>query len=290
MKSQVRENLISYALLAPSLAVFIVFLWLPILGSFYISLSEWKIFGPPTFVGLQNYRGLLGNSLFWLSIRNTAVYSLIVVPSLTSIPLVFALLLNQKLVGRGILRAALYVPVISSTVIAALVWKWIYDGNVGVVNYVLGLIGLQPRIWLGDPRTALPAVAVSEIWKNAGYYMVIYLAGLQSIPSALYEAAKIDGANMWQRLRFITLPLMLPTILIVVILSTIFNFQVFESIYVMTSGGPANATTTVGWQIYKSAFHSIQFGTASCMAFVLFLFVFVLASIEKRAMRFQVEY
>lgn len=286
-----RKSLSAYLFLLPSFSIFIVFLVIPILYAFYLSLQEWMIMTPPHYVGLTNYGTLLRDELFHQALLNTFLYSLMFVPAVTILPMIVATVLNGKVRGRTIFRAIYYIPVISATVVVALIWKWIYHGSMGLLNLSLRWIGLTPpETWLGDVKYALAALAVMAIWQSTGYYMILYLAGLQSIPEDLYEVARLDGANRLDLFFRITLPLLRPITVMVIILATIGSFQVFDAIFVMTGGGPASATTTIVWLIYINAFESFRMGYASAMGYFLFFVIFILSLFQLKMFRQRFEY
>ena len=272
--------------LSPSVLVTCVFVVFPILFSLYLSFHEWSILQPQKpFVGLANYQRLLNSAEFWQALRNTVIYTVGVVPIGAAISLGLALLLNRRLRGRAFYRTAYFMPVVTSTVAIAVVWTWIYNPQYGLMNYLLRLVGLSPSNWLADPRWALPAIIIMSIWKNAGYHMVIFLAGLQEIPEVYYEAASIDGAGALGHFRHITWPMLRPTTGFVLITSTIFSFQAFGPVYVMTGGGPMRSTTVVVYYLYQRAFEFLEMGYASAIAWVLFLIIFVLTIVQFRYTR-----
>jgi putative chitobiose transport system permease protein len=234
--------------------------------------------GSPTFSGWQNYITLWRDRTFWKVLENTLIYLIFVVPSLVILPLALAILVNQKLRGIKFFRAVYYFPVIVSVVVAGIAWKWVYAEN-GILNYFLSIISFQSiKIpWLTDPKTAIFAIITVVIWRGIGYYMVIYLAGLQSIPADLYEAAAIDGSDGWQKHFDITIPLMKPYIILVSIISSISAMKIFEEVYIMSQGGPANSTKTVVYYLYDKGFTSLEMGYASAIGVFLFLIIFVIS-------------
>lgn len=275
--------------LAPML-LFLIFSVGPMFFAVYLSFTRFKFSTKPDFVGLRNFIVLLGDPVFRAALRNTAIYTAGVVPSVMVLALFFALLLNQKIRGVIVFRTAFYLPVVTSTVASAVVWLWIYAPDVGVLNQFLRLIGLRGQAWLRDTATALPAVMLMSVWGSVGYPTVIYLAALQGIPNHLYEAAEVDGASAWQRFWHITLPLLKPTTFFIFVTSVISSFQVFGSVLVMTGGGPGYATTTLVHQIYLNAFKYLKMGYGAAQAFVLFLIIFALSMINWRFLRSDVEY
>jgi multiple sugar transport system permease protein len=214
-------------------------------------------------------------------VRNTAVYVLFV-PLGMIVALALALLMNRGLPGERLLRALFFLPYITSFVAISLVWRWMFEPDVGILNGLLGCFGIGPLPWLASPRTALPSLMLMSIWMYAGYMMILFLAGLQGIPASLYESARMDGASAWQQFRRITLPLLRPTTLFVLVTMVIFMFQVFTAVYVMTEGGPLHATDVVVYHIYRNAWEYLRLGYASAMAWVLFLIVFLLTLVQFR--------
>ena len=255
----------------------------PVVAAVGISFTEWDVITPPSFAGLENYRALLQDPTFVKALKNTAYYVFGLVPAATVLSLSLALLMNQKLRGITWYRTAYFLPVVSSTVAVALVWSWIYAKDFGLLNFFLRHLGVEPLGWLSSTRWAMPAVIIMGVWGSIGTGMVIFLAGLQSISPSYYEAAEVDGANGWQRLTRITLPLITPSLFFYFIITMIDAFQVFESIYIMTRGGPVNSTTTLVYYIYRNAFRNFEMGYASAQAIVLFLIIMVLTLIYWRS-------
>jgi multiple sugar transport system permease protein len=224
-----------------------------------------------------------------LSLKNTAIFTVGVVGLETPLALLIAIVLTRKLRGLALYRAAFFMPAVTSTIAVAVVWSWVFDPQYGIINQALAVFGITGPGWLNDSQWALPAIIIMSIWKNAGYHMVIFLAGLQDIPESYYEAAAIDGASSWQKFRNITWPLLTPTTGFVLITNVIFSFQVFGPVYVMTSGGPMRATSVVVYYLYKRAFQFREMGYASAIAWVLFLIILVLTVLQFRYTRKGVE-
>jgi multiple sugar transport system permease protein len=247
-----------------------------VLATVGISLLNWDLITPPTWAGLDNYIGLISDDLFLKSLRVTFLFSLLYVPGTVIVSLLVALLLNRKLRGLGIFRTLYFLPTVSSAVAVGLVWSWIYGRERGLLNYLLGYVGIAPVNWLGS-QNALYAVVIVNIWGAIGTGMVIFLAGLQSIPRECYEAGSIDGAEGWRRFRYITLPLITPSIFFQTIITTINSFQAFEYVYVLTrtANGASNAPTLV-FSIYRNGFNFFRMGTASAQAIVLALIILAL--------------
>lgn len=262
-----------------------VCLWvgLPLVIALILSFTRYTIPAEPTFIGFDNYVEAFGDSGFRRAVLNTFVLTGVAVPVSMLIALVVAVLLNSGLRWQAFFRTAIFMPHITATVAIAVVWLWIYnpDGT-GLLNRVIDLVGLGPVAWLGSTDIALWAVIAMYIWQSIGIKMLIYLAALQGIPVEIDEAARIDGANAVQRFWRITVPLLRPATFFVLIISIIASFQVFDQIYILTSGGPANATTVITYQIYESAFRAARMGYASAQSMVLFIFLIVLSIVSRR--------
>jgi multiple sugar transport system permease protein len=281
-----RETFAAMLFLLPNILGFLVFTLGPVLASFGLSLVEWNLLGTPVWVGLDNYATMLRDREFWDSLKATLYYTLGILP-LSIIPaLILALALNQKLRGLTFYRTIYFIPVVSSTVAVALLWRWMYNPNFGMLNFlingVFGLLNLPFTApdWLQSTTWAMPAIILMSAWKGLGYNMVLYLAGLQGISRTYYEAAEIDGASSWQKFWFVTLPLLTPTTFFVTIISIIGSFQVFEQAYIMTAGGPARSTVTTVYYIYANGFQRYQMGYASAIAWVLFALILIVTLIQ----------
>ena len=277
--------------LSPSVIGFLVFLLLPSLASTVLSLTEWSVVSPPSFVGLANYITLVSEDpIFWLSLRLTFYYAALSIPLSIVGSLVLALAVNQPLRGIAVFRVIYFIPVVSSMVAVAMIWRWLYAMDYGLINLGLMRLGLEQVPWLSSGRFVIPAVVLMSVWKGLGYGMVIYLAGLQGIPAHLYDAAKIDGAGRWQSFWNVTLPLLSPTHFFMLVTSVIGSFQVFDSIYLMTQGGPGNSSRVYSFYLYQQAFSYQHMGYASAMAWILFLIIFVITLIQVRYMQRGVTY
>ena len=279
--------------LLPDFIGFFVFTLLGVLGTLAISFTHWDLVSTPSWVGLGNYRALLDDPLFWQVLRNTSLYTLAVVPISTALGLLVALGLNRRLPGTVILRTAYFAPFITTLASAALLWEWIFDPTRGLIDSFLYQIGVNnPPAWLNSSVWAMPALIIFGVWRQLGFSMVLFLAGLQSVPRPLFEAAMVDGAGVWQRFRHITLPLISPTTFFVVIISTIGSFQLFDQAFVLTSGrfGPANATNTLVGYLYQKAFVDLNMGAASATSWVLFLIVFLVTVVQLVGQRRWVHY
>lgn len=269
-----------YLFLLPAAAVLIVFFFIPFFQTFGLSFFDYSssIYNP-TFNGLDNYAKLFREPIFYKVMFNTFMYLVIAVPFLVTFPLFLAILINQKIRGITLYKILLYLPVIVSIVVAAIAFKWLYAGQ-GILNYALSLINIPPINWLVDTHWALFSVAVVTIWKGIGYYMMIYLASLMSVPQELYEACDIDGANFLTKHLTVTIPHIMPTIALVSTISTISAMKVFAEIYVMTKGGPLDSTKTIVYYIYERAFENLDLGYASALAVVLLVIVMIFSLIN----------
>lgn len=267
-------------LLLPSLLGVGIFTAIPVLASFGLSFAHWNMLSPPKWVGLQNYLELFREPLFWQVMFNTFYYAVVVV--LLEIPLALGLAVAMNRPGWWVkvFRTIYFLPVVTSMVAIALVWNWMYDPQYGLLNGLLKAVGLQPVEWLFSKIWAMPALIVMGVWKNLGYSMVIFLAGLQTIPGELYEAAELDGANRWQQFLNVTLPQMGPTLFFVSVMSTITAFQVFDPVYIMTQGAPENSTNVAVYWLYQNAFEFFKVGKASAIAYVLFFVILTLTLIQ----------
>jgi multiple sugar transport system permease protein len=277
--------LIPYIFIAPNVVVFVVFMFVPILLAFYISLNEWTLIGYPTFVGLGNYLDMLEDSEFLRAFYNTGVYMVGTVPTSIALGLAVAVGLNRKLPGRTLLRSIFFVPVIISLVAVALIAAWIFNDNYGIINAALSAVGIGDVPWLSSARWAMISLIIATLWIRLGFNMVIYLAALQSIPTELYDAARVDGASGWRRFRHITWPLLGPTTFLLVIINIIYSLHVFDLIYVMTGGGPGFSTTVLVQYIYQMAFTEGQMGYASAIGVVLYLLLLVFTVFQWRVTR-----
>ena len=278
---------------APALLVVGVFFFLPVVAAVAVSFTDFDIyaladFGNLRVVGLQNYVRLLQTPLFWQAFGNTLYFVVIGVPLSLGTSLGLALLLHSRLVRfRDLFRTALFAPVVTTLVAVAVIWRYLFNTQYGLINYVLGGLGIAPIDWLGDPSWAMPAIIVFAVWKNFGYNMLILLAGLQAIPDALYEAARIDGASSWGQFRHVTLPMLGPVVAMVNILTIAGYFQLFAEPYVMTQGGPLQSTVSVLYFMYEEGFKWWNLGSASAVAFMLFLFILALTTLQLRLARWR---
>ena len=273
----------SGSLMAAPYAVFLLaFAAYPIVFALVLVFLHWDLVTAPSFAGVDNLRLLINDGRFWRAVANTFVFLSIHVPLQIVTALGLALALNRKLVGRGFWRAAFFLPVVISGAVVAILWSNLYATDVGLINKLLVKIGLAPVSWLTDPNTAMPAIAVMVTWKNVGFYVIIYLAGLQYIPRSCQEAIEIEGASAWQRFRYLTLPSLLPQTILVVTLSTINGFQLFIEPYVMTGGGPLRRTYSVVLYLYTNAFAYQKMGYAATIGVALALIIGAVVFIQRR--------
>lgn len=286
-----REALAGWLFAAPALLGLLFFMAVPFVLAAGLSFTNLRLGSPlPTrFVGLENYARLLEDEAFRRALLNNAVFALVVVPTQTALALALALMLNLNLRGRAVYRALFFMPVVFPMALIAVVWQLIYaEGDAGLMNGFLGMISfgtVEPQAWLRDPRLALPAIIVLSIWQGVGFQMVVLLAGLQGIPRALYEAAALDGANAWQRLRFVTLPQLRNPLVFTALITTILAFRVFDQVQIMTRGGPNRATTTVMYEAVQAAYARQQVGYAAAMTVVFFVCVLIIALAQRRLVR-----
>lgn len=257
----------AYGFLLPGLVFLVFFTYFPLALSAAFSFFRWNVLNPePVFVGLANYLTLFRDPLFWLVVRNNLFYALGTIPTSMAVALALAILVNQRLGwGRGFYRAALFYPTMIPMVAAAMLWVWIFNPGIGLLNYYLGFLGIPKIEWLYSRYWALPAIILMSIWKNFGYFMLIFLAGLQGIPAELHEAASIEGAGAWRRFWHITFPLLAPVTLFVFVVAVIASFQVFDQVYVMTQGGPANQTNVLTFYVYQQAFRFWDLGMGATL-------------------------
>lgn len=271
--------------LLPSAVPLAVFTLAPMVGSLWVSLHEWNLISPMEWVGLENYADLLTDPATRSVFGHTLLYIAGYLPLVYVGGLALAVALNQALRGRNLLRSAYFLPVVTSWVVVALVWQWLLNPRNGLVNQVLGTLGLPEPGWWTDPTWAMPSVILASAWKDLGFVMVILLAGLQAIPGEVLEAARVDGAGAWQRFRHITLPLLSPSTFFVVVISLINGFQVFDQVYVMTGGGPSGASQVVVGQIYDLTFRYGRAGQASALSWLLFAVILLVTALQMRGQK-----
>jgi len=279
---------VAWWFVAPALLVIGVFFLFPVLAALLMSLTDFDLYavadpGNLRLIGLRNYARLLETPLFWQALGNTLYFVLVGAPLSICVSVGAALLLHARLARfRGFFRTALFAPVVTTVVAVAVIWRYLFNTRHGMLNYALGSLGIRPIDWLGDPHWAMPAIIVFAVWKNFGYNMIIFLAGLQNIPEELYEAARIDGASTGRQFRHVTLPMLAPLVLLVSILTTAGYFQLFAEPYVMTQGGPLQSTVSVLYLMYEEGFKFWNLGSASAVAFVLFVLIFAVTLIQLR--------
>ena len=272
--------------LLPAVVILGTFNFYPALYSLYLSFFEWNGTAPTKVaVGLQNYSRLLSSGEFWNSLRVTAVYAGGMTVVSLALGMLVASLLNQPIRGQAFYRALYFLPVVTPTVATGVVWKYLFDPSQGVINRFIETFGVGGPNWLSDPNWALLAVIMVGIWKRVGFNMVVYLAALQGIPRSYYEASRLDGANTWQVFRFITLPLLGPSTFFLSVTALIDAFQVFDLVYVMTSGGPLGSTDVIGFYLYRYGFRYYELGFASAIAYVMFLLIFIVTVVQFRLSR-----
>ena len=273
---QRKKTLIAYSFIAPNFIGFFILTFLPIMFSFVLSVCEWDAGNTSqiTFVGLSNFARMAKDSTFKISFKNTIYYTIGVVPATLILSLLLAMLMNCQIKGRTFFRSVVFFPYVASLVAVGVVWNALFHPDNGPVNQLLMAIGIQnPPRWAADIKWAMPTLILLSIWKNVGYYTVVYLAALQGVPSELYEAAKMDGASGVQRFRYITWPMVTPTTFFVAIMLTIYTFKVFDMMYITTQGGPGRATNVLVYHLYNQAFISLKFGYASAIAMILFVII-----------------
>lgn len=274
----------------PSLVFLAVFVIYPIFHAFYLSLHRYNLLEPPVWDGLGRYRLLMDDARFFKALGNTLLFALMTVPVGTAISLLLAVLINQSLRGILFFRTAYYLPVVTSFVAVSFIWLWIYEPQFGVLNQLLKAMGMPTFAWLRDPNTALLSIAILSVWKNAGYNMIIFLAGLQGVPQYLYEAAEIDGANAVQRFWRITVPMLSPTTFFVFVVYFIGALQMFVQSWILTQGGPLDSTLTVVYLIYQNGFEFLKMGDAAAMSVILFLFISVVTYFNTRIIRYETHF
>jgi multiple sugar transport system permease protein len=274
------------AFLVPFLTIFTVFSLVPLALSILLSFLDWSPLNPDraSWVGFAHYARAWHEPRFWNALRNTFFFVIGTIPLTTTLALGLALLVRLPLKLRSVFRAGFFVPSVVSMVVISLIWKNLYS-PFGALNALLVRCGAQPVAWLLDPHLALPAVMAMDVWASVGYYMVLYLAGLEGIPSELYEAASLDGAGFWARLRYVTWPALKPMTLFILVVNTMRSFQIFVEVFVMTGGGPMHATETVVLYLYDAAFHQFRMGYASAVAYLLFAILAVFSLLELKWLR-----
>lgn len=260
----------------PAIIGTVIFIIIPVICSFGLSFAKWDLLNPISFVGLENYKNVINDSVFWQILMNTFVFAISTSVFGVIIPLILAAIINSKIRGSDFFKTAYFLPFITPMVVIGIVWGWMFDPNIGLINQLFHI----HINWLYDTKFAMPALIIVSVWKLIGYNMIIFLSTLSTISNSLFEAAKIDGANSFQVFKNITLPMLSPTIFFVVIITTISSFQVFDLIYLMTQGGPFNSTNVLVYSIYQNAFEYFNVGKASALAYILFAIILVLTLIQ----------
>ncbi len=284
---------IAYLFIAPALILFTIFIFIPLFASLFLSFTQYNVIHPPTWVGVTNFRMLLFHDpRFWKALRNTALYVIGVVPIGISTALVLAAAMEELAHGKQLFKVLYFIPTVTSVVAIAAVWKWLFAGEkYGLINYILIQLGLSPVDWLLSPKWILPAIMIMSIWAGLGYNLVFFSAGISTIPQTLYEAAKVDGANWWGRFWHVTVPMLRPTLVFVVVMAVINSFQVFDQVYIMTSGtgegigGVLDSGLTLVSYLYDQGFTKFQMGYASAIAYLIFGCVFGLTLVNIRMLR-----
>lgn len=284
-----RQSLDGYLCILPWFIGFIVFVAGPMIASVFIAFTDWSILGAPVFIGLKNFGDIAVDEQFWVSLGNTAYYTFIAVPLHVIGALALAMILNVKIRGINIYRTWYYLPSVVPGVASAVLWRWIFATEYGLINDLLRRVGLPTVSWLLDPAWAKPALIIMSMW-HIGQSMIIFLAGLQGVPDTLYEAANIDGANWWERFRHVTIPMLTPVIFFNLVMGIIGTFQVFTTAFIMTGGGPRNSTLFYVMYLYRQAFDSLHMGYASAMAWILFIIIMIFTFIQLKAANIWVYY
>lgn len=282
MRAFKRNEWVGYLFILPQVLGFLFFGLYPLIANLILPFYEWDILSAPRFVAWKNFSKLFSDGVFWRALLNTVQYSTEYVIPCLFVSLGLAILLNQRIRGMAFFRSIYYIPVVTSYVVAAIIWRWLYDTDIGLFNQWLAYFGIPPVSWLLDSRVALSSLVLMSIWKNSGYSVLIYLAALQNIPPEYEEAAQIDGANRRMVFMHITWPLLRPTTFLVVVMLTIWSFQAFAQPYLMTQGGPARATTTLVYYIYQQGFMFYSFGYAALVTTAMTALVFLVTVLQRR--------
>ncbi|GHV46588.1 sugar ABC transporter permease [Spirochaetia bacterium] len=290
MRIEKKEGIVALGFLAPNLFGFVLFTVGPIVASIYLSFNDWNLMNTPKWTGFGNYLFLFGDSRFGQVVRNTVVFSIAMVPIGIVLALFFALMLNIKIRGMMVFRTIFFIPVVATMTGVAMLWRWLLQDEIGLVGYLLSLVGLQSPYFLSSTKWSLFSVIMVSVWKRVGYDIVLLLAGLQGIDPTYYEVARMDGASRLQQFKNITLPLLTPTLFFTLVMMTINSFQAFDQTYILTKGGPAYSTTTIVYYIYLQAFESMRMGRACAAAVLLFIVIMIITLIQWRAQKEWVNY
>ncbi|MEB3103707.1 carbohydrate ABC transporter permease [Ferviditalea candida] len=289
--NRLRKWVWPYAMLSPALVLYGTFFIFPFLFALFLSFMQWNLISPDMeYVGLENYRNLFADDVFWVSFKNTFVYALGTVPASMMIALGLAVLVESVGRAREIYRFLLFIPVVASLAVTSLVWMLLMNPHSGLFNKYLSVFGIEGPNWLNDPNWAMWSLIIIGVWKAIGYNLVLYIAGLKGIDNQLYEAAEIDGAGKWKQFFTITMPLLAPVNLFVLIVSIINSFQVFTTIHIMTQGGPNNATNVLVYQVWQEAFQFFDIGKASALSMVLFALLLIITIVQIRMTESKVHY
>lgn len=282
-KSKLKDDSMwAWLMLAPNIVGFLMFMLIPMVATFVLSFTQYNMLNPPKFIGLQNYISMIQDPIVRQVTWNTLLYTIMTVPVGMVLSLLLAVMLDQKIPFRRFFRAAFFLPSITSMVVVAIVWQWIYNPEFGLLNYFLSIFGIKGPKWLLDAHTSLLSLAIVGIWKSAGYNMIIFLSGLQGISTSYYEAAKLDGASGFAAFRYITLPLLRPTTFFIFIMSVIGSFQVFDQVMLMTQGGPGRSSSVLVHYLYQSAFQYFKLGYACAIAYLLFFIIMIITIFNMR--------
>lgn len=281
-KRKFRKNLIGWLFITPAFLCFLLFLFIPAIMAVVMSFTSYNVFTPMKFIGIKNYLRAFDDTYFLLAMKNICLYVLMFVPAVVILSFLLALLLNQKVRGIKTFRVLFYLPCLTSAVASAIVWKWLMNPSGGLLNNILTSLGLPPGTWLNNSKTALSSIVIICVWSTLASNIMIYLAALQNVPASVYESARLDGAGWFKQMLHITVPLVAPTTYFVVSMALIGAFQVFDQIYVLTSGGPAHATTVPLYLIYTNAFKESQMGYACAQAMILFALIMVVTIAQQK--------
>ncbi|MEW6170506.1 MAG: sugar ABC transporter permease [Candidatus Omnitrophota bacterium] len=295
---ELSEQKYAYLFIAPAAILFLVFVLVPVIASLFFSFTEYNVLSAPKWIGLGNYKNLIFHDpRFWKAVRNTIFYVVGVVPPGIILSLLLAVAINQQIKFKNFFKTMFFIPTITSVVAISVIWKWLFAGEkYGLINHYLIKLGMQPVDWLMNPNWTLPAIMIMSIWAGLGYNIILFLAGLKTIPLTFYEAADIDGASPWKKFWHITLPLLRPTMVYAIIILTIASFQVFEQVYIMTAGseggigGVLDSGLTIVAYLYDMGFQKFMMGYASAVAYLLFAAIFVITLINMKVVKSKVEY
>jgi multiple sugar transport system permease protein len=277
----IRRRLLPYLILSPYLVHLLLFVLFPVVFSVVLTFHKWNIIAPMEYVGLDNFRRLFQDRLFWKAVLNTLQFLLVHIPLQITMALALAYFLNEKIILRSFFRASFFLPVVISGVVVTILWQQLYGLETGLLNRALTAVGLNRVEWLSNPFIAMISIAIMATWKNVGLYVILFLVGLQTVPRSYYEAAEVEGASAWQQFRYITLPAINPTIFMVLILSTIGGFSLFIEPYIMTDGGPLNSTLSAMLYIYKQAFGYYQMGYSATLGLFFAMLIMAVVAVQK---------